>query len=748
MTKRIKSPPLIDLRKRAEDRLVQSPVVTAPPSVDQQRLLHELTVHQVELEMQNDQLRQVQTELEQSLELYADLFDFAPVGYLTLASTGTIEEINHTAAALLGLNRENLLHRTFSNWMPKDSKANWNGFFESVKRDPYFKRHTTEINLNRPDGTVFCAQLNCARAISERTDGRVRLSFVDVSVRKLAEMEQRIAAIAFESQEGMILTDAHGIIIRVNKAFTDLTGYSAAEAIGQRPAMLHSGQHSADFYRRMWATLRTDHYWQGEIWNRRKNGSLYVEWLTISVVTTEDGEISHYVGAFSEITQHKEAQAQIHRMAYYDSLTELPNRRMLLDRLELVMASTARNGSHGAILFLDLDNFKQLNDTQGHSAGDQLLTEVAQRLRLCVREVDMVGRLGGDEFVVILADLDKDAETAGLQARHLGEKVRVELVSPFHPNGLEYFTSASIGISLFMNHDQSADDLFRQSDLALYQAKEAGRNVVKFFDPVMQATLDRYVATKNDLSQAIERHELHLYYQPQTNAARQIVGAEALLRWKHPVRGMVMPGDFISLAEKSGLIIPIGTWVMAEACRQLKLWSAAPQTQDLTLSVNVSILQFHQPGYVAEVREILEQSGANPARLKIELTESLMIEDVQGTVQKLTALKALGIAIAMDDFGTGYSSLSSLTLFPLDQLKIDQSFVVNLPQGHHDAILANTIIQMGTSLGMGVIAEGVETEAQWDFLMENGCRDFQGYLFKPPMPLGLFEECINAQGAL
>ena len=741
MTRRTKDFSPDELRLRAESKLIHDPMATVE-YLDQQRLLHELSVHQVELEMQNDQLRQVQVELEQSLELYADLFDFAPIGYFTLSKAGRIEEINHTAAALLGINREGLLHRPFDSWMSDQCKAGWQSFWETIKQDTLFKRHTIELYLNSVDGSIFCAEMNCARAITDHTEGRVRISFIDVSARKQAEMEHRIAAIAFESQEGMILTDANGIIMRVNKAFTTLTGYSAKEAIGQRPSLLKSGQQDKAFYAKMWRELRENRYWQGEIWNRRKNGTQYVEWLTISVVTNPDGEISHYVGAFSELTLHKQAQAEIHHLAYYDSLTELPNRRMLWDRLEQVMAMTARNDMHGAILFLDLDNFKILNDTQGHSAGDQLLVEVSQRLKLCVREADMVGRLGGDEFVIILADLDTDPVMAGLLSRQLGEKIRAELAKPFHPNGQSYFTSASIGITLFKNHESSADDLFRQSDLALYQAKDLGRNMVKFFDPIMQANLDHYVATKNDLSQAIERNQLYLYYQPQLNEDLKVVGAEALLRWQHPERGLVMPGDFIPLAEKTGLIISLGTWVMREACRQLHIWSTHPLMRDLTVAVNVSMMQFHQADYVAQVRAALEQSGADPSRLKIEMTESLMVDDVQGTVDKLTALKELGIAISMDDFGTGYSSLSSLSRFPIDQLKIDRSFVIDLTQGQLAATLAKTIIQMGSSLGLGVIAEGVETESQLAFLLENGCHQFQGYLFNPPLPLGLFEQSL------
>ncbi len=849
------------LRATAEARLDHVPVPETTRPVEE--LLHELQVHQVELEMQNESLRQAQIELEESRDRYVDLYEFAPVGYVTLSRSGLIEQINLTGATLLGEERKRLLGRRFSRYVASEDGERWQREFLLVARQS--DKQSCDLAMRRGDGSVFPAHLDClplagaARGVrvtltnicaqrkaeqlalrfgrllqgsfneiylfdsetllfldvSEgalknlgysieelrqftplnlkpgytreqfecliaplrsgeqdsllfethhcRKDGstypvEVRLQLMptappmflaiilDVSERHRANEELRIAAIAFESQEGMMVTDSHGVIVRVNHAFTRLTGYRAEEAIGQTPALLRSGRHDKSFYDQMWRTLREGGYWQGEMWNKRKTGKVYAEWLTISAVTNPVGETTHYVGTFSEITQNKEAQAEIHRLAYYDALTHLPNRRLLLDRLGQALASAARSGRHGAVLFLDLDNFKNLNDTRGHAVGDLLLAEVARRLNSGVREGDTISRLGdtisrlgGDEFVVVLEDLSAQATEAAVQARLVGEKVREALARPYDLDGRDFHCTASVGITLFHNHGESVDTLLKQADLALYQAKGAGRNCLRFFDPDMQSALDESSALEADLRLAERRGQLRLHYQPQVDSMRRVIGAEALLRWRHPRRGMVAPDIFIPLAEETGLILPIGRWVLETACAQIKAWSAHAATRDLCLAVNVSARQFRQQGFVADVRQVLLETGADPARLKIELTESLVIDNVAETIARMQALKALGIGFSMDDFGTGFSSLSYLKRLPLDQLKIDRSFVFDLATDPNDAAIVQIIITMGHTLGLNVIAEGVETEAQLERLDQYGCTNYQGYLFSRPLPIAEFD---------
>ncbi|MBI5660101.1 MAG: EAL domain-containing protein [Nitrosomonadales bacterium] len=813
--------------------------------------------------MQNDELWRTQITLEESRDRYVDLYDFAPVGYLTLTREGRIAEANLTVAALLGMERNKLLHRRFAHFVAPEDGDLWHRYF--VRMMQHDERRDCGLSLKLGDGSAFHAQLDCLRLERNSGDMVVRIALTDITARKLAEErlknseeryrrivqtsmdgfaimdsggrfldanaaycrmigytrdellnmripdveakenpeetarhireimekgyarfetlhrrkdgqvleievsnvfqpdesggrffaflrditerkraeeELRIAAIAFESNEGITVTDASSVIVRVNRAFTRLTGYSAEEVVGRTPAMLQSGRHDSAFYQQMWATLKQNGFWQGEIWNRRKNGKIYAEWLTVSAVLDSDGRITHYVGAFSDITQNSEAEAEIHRLAYYDPLTRLPNRRMLQERLGHVLATTARSGQNGAILFLDLDNFKTLNDTRGHDVGDMLLVETAQRLKANVREMDTVARLGGDEFVVILEDLGADAKAAAVQVELVGEKLRAILAQPYSLDGREFYCTASIGVSLFGEHGATVEELLKHADLAMYHSKTEGRNTLHFFDPAMQAALDRRSALEEELRQALARDELQLYYQPQVDGAHRIIGAEALLRWARPGRGLVPPGEFIPLAEETGLILPIGHWVLRTACAQIRKWEGDPRTRYLQLAVNVSARQFRQPDFVAQVRQALGETGADPAHLKIELTESLVLDDVAGTIRKIIMLKLEGVGFSMDDFGTGYSSLTYLKQLPLDQLKIDRSFIRNLSSDPNDAAIVQAIITMGQTFGLHVIAEGVETEAQRDFLGLHGCHAFQGHLFGKPAPVAEFEKLV------
>jgi diguanylate cyclase (GGDEF)-like protein/PAS domain S-box-containing protein len=564
----------------------------------------------------------------------------------------------------------------------------------------------------------------------------------DITERRTIEEQVRIAATAFEAQEGIVITDADKVILRINRAFSDITGYAPEDVVGQTPRLLKSGRHDDAYYLAMWDRINRDGVWQGEIWNRRKNGEVYPEWLNITAVKNDRGEISHYVGTLIDITARKAAEKEIEQLAFYDLLTRLPNRRLLQDRLQQALAGAARSRRKGALLFIDLDNFKIINDTSGHDVGDQLLAEVAKRLVKCVRDGDTVARLGGDEFVVMLEDLSENPREAAAQAKGVGEKILVALNQPYSIVGRVQHSTPSIGITLFADTADTVDELLKQADIAMYQAKAAGRNTLRFFDPQMQAALAARAVLEAALRLAIQGRQFILHYQPQVDGTR-VIGAEALLRWRHPERGVVPPAEFIPLAEETGLILPIGLWVLEAACARLKAWAGDARTSELRLAINVSAHEFRQADFVDQVRVALKNSGAPATRLKIELTESVVLDDIEDTVDKMRALKQLGVGFSMDDFGTGYSSLSYLTRLPLDQLKIDQSFVRNLPDSANDAAVTQTIITLARSLGLVVIAEGVETEAQRDFLSRHGCPAYQGYLFSKPVVLDEFERLVS-----
>ena len=581
-----------------------------------------------------------------------------------------------------------------------------------------------------------------------RADGQVeRLFFfgTDITERESIEEKLRIAAIAFESQSGMLVTDANGLILQVNKAFTKITGYSSDDVFGKKSSLLKSDRQDQQFYETMWEAIRRNGFWEGEIWNRRKSGEVYPEWLSINAVKADDGNITHYIGTFSDITLNKAAEAEIKHLAYYDPLTALPNRRLLQDRLSQALSSTSRTKLYGAIFFIDLDNFKTLNDTRGHDVGDLLLIHVAKCLRESVREGDTVARQGGDEFVVLLKDLCREKDAAVALAKTLADKLRAAIDHPCILNGIEYHCKFSIGISLF-NEEDTVEELLKHADLALYQAKNAGRNTLRFFNPFMQETLEKRIVLESDLRQALACRQLQLHYQPQVDLERRIIGVEALLRWQHPTRGFVQPDDFIGLAEETGLILPLGLWVLETACAQIKAWQNDLQFGNLQVAVNVSARQFRHPDFVNQVLHILKSSGALPTRLKLELTESVVLTDIDNTIEKMLAIKRVGVSLSMDDFGTGFSSLSYLARLPIDQLKIDRSFVHNIPGGKNDETITRAIITLGQGLSIDVVAEGVETEVQRGFLESHGCKTFQGFLFGKAMPNDGIEQLVKVHG--
>lgn len=564
----------------------------------------------------------------------------------------------------------------------------------------------------------------------------------DVTERKLAERELTIAATAFEAQEGIIVTDSETKILRVNKAFTDITGYMPEQVIGQTPSMLSSGKHDKAFYELMWTTINHSGSWEGEIWNRRRNGEVFPERLVITAVKDKDGQVTNYVATLADITQSKADNDAIKNLAFYDPLTQLPNRRLLFDRLGQALVSSDRSEKFGALLFIDIDNFKTLNDSLGHNTGDLFLKIIATRLQSCIREEDTVARIGGDEFVILLEDLEDDALDVAATVEVLGQKVLSLLAQPYKLDSHDYLASASIGVTIFHKQEVGVEQLLKQADIAMYQAKDAGRNAMRFFDKKMQKAVEERVALERELRLALEKAQFELYYQPQVDQHKRLLGAEALIRWTHPKKGIVMPSEFIPLAEDSGLIVLIGQKVLEEACMQLSKWQDHQPTKHLSLSINVSAKQFNQENFVAMVEETVKRYAFDPSFLKFEIVESMLLESLGMTIDKMNSLRKLGIRFELDDFGTGYSSLQYLKQLPLDQLKIDQSFVRDVESDDNDKALVKTIIAMGHGLGIKVTAEGVETDAQRQFLMDHGCDYFQGYLFGRPMEIDQFESLI------
>lgn len=679
----------------------------------------------------------------------------SPLAIIATDLVGTIIYFNPAAQKMLGYRWEEVVGRhsptlfhlehELRHGIHPSQTGGFEVFIEQLRHADQGKGCESRWTYVRKDGTQFpvSVSLSCLRNGGGEVIGYLGIAS-DISQYQALEHELRIAATAFESQAAIMVTDAQQRILRVNAAFSRLTGYSADEAVGQLPSLLKSGRQDANFYLAMWSTLRREGHWQGEIWNRRKNGEIFPEWLTISEVRDGNGLLTHYVSTFSDISNLKLAESEIHNLAFYDPLTGLPNRRLLLNRLHKAQMAGSRSGEHGALLIIDLDNFKTLNDTRGHDVGDHLLQEVAARLKHCVRESDTAARQGGDEFAVMLTDLGHDAAFAGVYAECVAEKIRNSLGQPYAlPAGVECFHTASIGVSLFQGQDKTIEALLKQADIALYKAKDAGRNAIRFFDAAMQTALEQRARLENGLRQALQRNEFHFLIQPQVDSQRRVTGAELLLRWHPQGEAPVPPAEFIPLAEETGLIVPIGQWVLEQACACLRKWQADPLLRHLDLAVNVSPRQFRQSDFVEQVTQTLARHSAPPTRLKLELTESLLLDAVDDVVAKMNALQRQGIHFSLDDFGTGYASLSYLKRFPFAQLKVDRSFVRDIASDPDDAAIVRTIIAMGSTLRLNVVAEGVEQNEQFGYLTEHGCATFQGYLFGRPMPLAEFEQCLN-----
>lgn len=713
--------------------------------ISNDELLQSLHDHQIELEMQNEELRSAHIALEESRTRYLSLYEFAPVGYLTLTREGLIVEINLTGATLLGMERNQLINHRFSALVANKDGDRWHLFFQHLIQDNF--EHDFELELHRGDNSPFDAQLHCKLITDDEKLPTIRITLTDISQRKRIDLVLRIVSSAFDSHGPMVICNAEKIILQANKAFIDATGYTLEEIVGQNISLFKSDHHDEAFYVDMWATLNQSGTWQGEAWDRHKSGEVSPKLLTMSVVKDANNVITHYVGSFIDIADQKLAEEKIKHLAFYDSLTQLPNRCLLQERLKYSIEMARRENKPLALLMLDLDRFKAVNDSLGHMAGDELLQQVAARMTARLRNVDMVSRLGGDEFIVLLDDIAHPDDAA-----RVSEEIISDLSKPFNlTQSDDVRIGVSIGISLYPQHGCTPETLLDHADAALYQAKDQGRGCFAYFSEELTRAAQERIALEVRLRRAIEQEELHMLYQPQIDIiSGRIIGAEAFVYWQDPINGLIPPLGFIAIAEESHLIVEIGEWVLRETCTQAKQWLDSGLLP-ITMAVNVSPHQFRRSDINTLVASVLQKTGLPAGQLELEITESGLMENSDLALDILNNLRHQGIRLAIDDFGIGYSSLARLKYFPVDVLKIDRSFIEKIPFNKDDMEIATTIVAMAHTLGFKVLAEGVETVEQLNFLREKGCDAYQGYIKNRPLSAQAFAKLLakeQAPGAL
>jgi diguanylate cyclase (GGDEF)-like protein/PAS domain S-box-containing protein len=663
------------------------------------------------------------------------MIDISLDGFLMVDLLGNVLQVNEAYAKMVGYSVDELANKNINQLKTIEEPGRVNEYIAKIVSHGY---DLFESRHRHKDGHVIEIEVSAAYLPEFQ---QFCLFCRDITERKRIELDLRIAATAFESQEAMVITDIQSVILRINKAFSESTGYSEEEIVGRKISLLKSGRHDKAFYAAMWNSLLAVGSWQGEIWDRRKNGEIYPKWLSITAVKDGDYTISHYVATHTDISERKAADEKIQQLAFYDPLTELPNRRLLEERLKHGINMERRDGRQLALLMLDLDKFKAVNDSLGHLAGDELLQQVAERITARLREVDLVARLGGDEFVVLLEDIANPEDAA-----RVAEEIIADLTKPFCLTLSDNIRiGASIGISLYPKHGINAEALMDHADAALYQAKDAGRGTFAYFSEELTLAAQKRIALESRLRRALEQLELRVFFQPQMDmVSGRIVGAEALVRWQDPVDGLIPPLRFIPIAEESNLIVEIGSWVLREACRQGRQW-LDEGLPPLTIAVNVSPQQFHRGDICALAATVLKETGFPAKLLELEITESGLMDNMDNTAVILNNLRAQGIRLAVDDFGTGFSSLGYLKHFPLDVLKIDKSFIDDIPFHKDDMEIASTIVAMGHVLGFKVLAEGVETSEQLAFLQSKGCDSYQGFIKSEALPMHEFAELLRNQ---
>lgn len=674
------------------------------------------------------QLKETQQQLQTSEEKFAKAFHASPDGLLlSRQSDGLLLEVNEGFCRLTGYDLNPTIDQTSLDlgiWVDLNERKR---LVDQLNRDGFVRDFTCHIR--RSDGQIRLCELSARPLPITGVDCMLTIAR-DITERHLMQEKLQLAATVFENTaEGVLITDIDQRISAVNRAFSEITGYSEIEALGQTPRLLASGQHDSAFYLAMWHQLTAEGHWQGEIYNKRKNGELYPSWLTISAVRNSDREITHFVAVFADISSIKHAQAKLDYQAHHDPLTGLPNRTLFENRLQGVLTCAQVSNRQGAVLFLDLDRFKHISDSLGHPVGDLLLKGIAQRLKEQVRDVDTVARLGGDEFIILLPGLHKPSD-----ASTIANKLLACFNAPFQAGEHEFFTSASIGISLYPQDGTDVSTLIRNADAAMYRSKAKGRNRVEAYTRDLTAQASERIALEHELRRAVERNEMSLCFQPKLSLKTQsLVGAEALIRWSHPTFGEVPPEHFIHLAEENGTILQLGDWVLEQACRQMQAWKQHYQPFG-PLSINLAGAQLRHPHLARRIEQLLKHHQLKAGDLQLEITENFIMSQAEEALAVLYQLKKLGVQLAIDDFGTGYSSLSYLKRLPLDILKIDKSFIRGLPDDPHDAAIARAIIALGRSMQLTIIAEGVENQAQQRFLAAEGCEQIQGYIVSLPLP--------------